>query len=174
MVQAEPAASPFVVKFPIDMSAERFLATCWQKTPLHLPGALDSESPALSGEELAWLATLDDVESRLVFTERHDGGTRYRVESGPFDEELLSSLPDSDWTLLVQDVEKHLPDFRQLLSLVPFIPDWRIDDLMISFAAPGGSVGPHKDNYDVFLCQGSGHREWRIDNNSSSHGPLSR
>lgn len=144
------------------MSAAGFLAAHWQKTPLHLPGALDGVFPALSGEELAWLATQDDVESRLVYTEHHANGTRYRVENGPFDDELLSTLPDRDWTLLVQDVEKHLPDFRQLFSMVSFIPDWRIDDLMISFAAPGGSVGPHQDNYDVFLCQGSGHREWRL------------
>lgn len=131
-----------------------------------MPGAMHSESttqlPSLAPEELAWLATLDDVESRLVFTEQHAGSTRYRVESGPFEESRLSNLPQTDWTLLVQDVEKHLPDFRQWLSLVQFIPEWRIDDLMISFAAPGGSVGPHKDNYDVFLCQATGQREWRL------------
>lgn len=144
------------------MSPEHFLASCWQKKPLHIPQALERVFPALSGDELAWLATLDDVESRLIYTEHQAGGTRYRVESGPFDADLLSNLPDRDWTLLVQDVEKHLPDFRQLMAQVPFIPDWRIDDLMISFAAPGGSVGPHKDNYDVFLCQGSGHHEWRV------------
>ena len=118
--------------------------------------------PSLAPEELAWLATQDDVESRLVFTEHQDDFTRYRVEHGPFEETVLANLPQENWTLLVQDVEKHLPDFRQWLSLVQFIPEWRIDDLMISFAAPGGSVGPHKDNYDVFLCQASGHREWRL------------
>jgi len=71
-------------------------------------------------------------------------------------------LPDSNWTLLVQDVEKHLPDFRALFEQFPFIPDWRVDDLMVSFAAPGGSVGPHRDQYDVFLCQGEGRRLWRL------------
>jgi len=119
-------------------------------------------TPSLTPEELAWLATLDDVESRLVFTERGPEDTDYRVEEGPFDHDRLANLPDRDWTLLVQDVEKHLPDFRTLLSQIEFIPDWRIDDVMISFAAPGGSVGPHEDNYDVFLCQVSGQREWRI------------
>ena len=131
-----------------------------------MPGAMRPESkitlPSLAPEELAWLATLDDVESRLVFTETHEGSTRYRVEHGPFEESVLSNLPQTNWTLLVQDVEKHLPDFRQWLSLVQFITEWRIDDLMISFAAPGGSVGPHKDNYDVFLCQALGQREWRL------------
>ncbi len=74
----------------------------------------------------------------------------------------MQALASRDWTLLVHDVEKHLPALQKLFGLVPFIPDWRIDDLMISFAAPGGSVGPHRDQYDVFLCQGIGVREWRL------------
>jgi len=127
-----------------------------------MPGAIEMLAPSLQPEELAWLATQDDVESILIFTEHNRGQTRYRVESGPFDDRLLSGLPQRDWTLLVQDVEKHLPDFARLLALAAFIPDWRVDNLLISFAAPGGSAGPHKDNYDVFLCQGSGHREWRL------------
>ena len=127
-----------------------------------MPGAIGSMRPAISRNELAWLATLDDVESRIVFTERHDDKCRYRVETGPFEPEFLQALPKRDWTLLVHDVEKHLPSMRRLLQQVPFIPDWRIDDLMISFAAPGGGVGPHLDNYDVFLCQGIGSREWRF------------
>ena len=121
-----------------------------------------ADLPSLSPDELAWLATLEDVESRLVFTERHDGKTVYRVEHGPFANEELQQLPDKDWTLLVQDVEKHLPDFRAYFGLTQFVPDWRIDDLMVSFAAPGGSVGPHQDNYDVFLCQGAGLRTWHL------------
>jgi len=146
------------------MPAESFLETHWQKSTLFMPGAIDALPVVLQPEELAWLATQEDVESRLVFTELSDGKTRYRVESGPFDESTLSNLPERDWTLLVQDVDKHLPDFAGLFALAAFIPGWRIDDLMVSFAAPGGSVGPHKDNYDVFLCQGDGHREWRIGN----------
>ena len=127
-----------------------------------MPRALPDALPELSADELGWLATLDDVESRLVFTEEKDGTTTYRVEHGPFDEQQLTSLPDKNWTLLVQDVEKHLPVFRNVLLEVSFASDWRIDDLMVSFAAPGGSVGPHRDNYDVFLCQADGVREWRI------------
>ncbi len=118
--------------------------------------------PVISRNELAWLATLDDVESRIVFTERAGGVSRYRVEPGPFEPDYLQALPKRDWTLLVHDVDKHLPAMRRLFEQVPFIPDWRIDDLMISFAAPGGGVGPHQDNYDVFLCQGIGLRDWRF------------
>ena len=127
-----------------------------------MPGALADIRPSLSSSGLAWLATQEDVESRLVFTESDGDNSRYEVRHGPFQNEVLSSLPGQNWTLLVQDVEKHLPDFRALLAAADFVPDWRIDDLMVSFAAPGGSVGPHRDNYDVFLCQGEGRREWHL------------
>ncbi|MDH3304473.1 MAG: cupin domain-containing protein [Gammaproteobacteria bacterium] len=148
--------------FPGNLTAETFLARYWQKKPLLMPQAIPAMRPALTRNELAWLATLDDVESRIVFTDRSRDRMRYRVETGPFDVDSLEALPRRDWTLLVHDVEKHLPAMRRLFRHVPFIPDWRIDDLMISFAAPGGGVGPHRDNYDVFLCQGIGVREWRI------------
>ena len=144
------------------MTADTFLAGFWQKAPLFLPQAVDSLRPSISRNELAWLATCDDVESRIVFCDRQQAATRYRAETGPFDEAFLRTLPARDWTLLVHDVEKHLPAMRRLFDLVPFVPDWRIDDLMVSFAAPGGGVGPHRDNYDVFLCQGIGIREWRV------------
>lgn len=149
-----------MLKLPGNLSAEKFLAYHWQKKPLFMPSAFEKVRPSVTRNELAWLATFEDVESRIVYTERGQRGTRYRVETGPFDEEFLQRLPLRDWTLLVHDVEKHLPAMRKLFDLVPFIPDWRIDDLMISFAAPGGGVGPHRDNYDVFLCQGIGIREW--------------
>jgi 50S ribosomal protein L16 3-hydroxylase len=151
-----------MLKLPDGLDAASFLARHWQKAPLFMPGARSPLRPSMTRNELAWLATLDDVESRIVFTERDADRVRYRAESGPFDADFLASLPKSDWTLLVHDVEKHLPALRVLFDLVPFIPDWRIDDLMVSFAAPGGGVGPHRDNYDVFLCQGIGVREWRI------------
>jgi len=149
-----------MLKLPGEMTAERFLANHWQKKPLLMPQAMARVQPAVTRNELAWLATLDDVESRLVLIDRDGGKVRYRAESGPFDEEFLAALPPRDWTLLVHDVEKHLPTMRRLFAQVPFIPDWRIDDLMVSFAAPGGGVGPHCDNYDVFLCQGIGVRDW--------------
>ncbi len=129
---------------------------------MFFPAGMDAVNPVLSPDELAWLATLPDVESRLIYTHDDGGKCIYRVDHGPFDDNTLMKLPDSNWTLLVQDVEKHLPDFRAVFDQIPFIPDWRIDDLMVSFAAPGGSVGPHRDQYDVFLCQGIGKRQWRL------------
>ena len=141
-------------------SPEKFLATHWQKRPLMMRDAVEFHGPVLSADEAAWLATQADVESRLVFTDRSGGEQIFRLEQGPFSESDLSDLPTEDWTLLIQDVEKHLPEFRQWFDAIDFIPDWRIDDLMISVAAPGGSVGPHADNYDVFLVQVSGTRDW--------------
>jgi 50S ribosomal protein L16 3-hydroxylase len=151
-----------VFQFPGALTAEDFLDRHWQKSPLYMPGAIKDALPELTADELAWLATLGDVESRLVFIETVHGRVRYRLEDGPFDEDRFARLPSENWTLLVQDVDKHLPVFRKFFAEIPFVPDWRIDDLMISFAAPGGSVGPHRDFYDVFLCQGAGTREWRI------------
>ena len=136
-----------------------------------MPAALERVRPSITRNELGWLATLEDVESRLVFVERDNNRCRYRAETGPFEPEYLQDLPKRDWTLLVHDVEKHLPAMRVLFQQVPFIPDWRIDDLMVSFAAPGGGVGPHKDNYDVFLCQGIGVRNWRFTNEDVSADP---
>lgn len=151
-----------MLRFHDALSNARFLSDYWQKKAVFLKRALPNNWPTLSRHELAWLAMQSDVESRLVFTERKTTGVRYRAEAGPFSLSELSSLPMRDWTLLVHDVEKHVPAMRRLLSTVDFIPDWRIDDIMVSFAAPGGSVGPHRDNYDVFLCQGIGIRNWRF------------
>jgi len=154
-----------MLHLPVNLTAEAFLSKHWQRQPLFMPQALQHVRPAVTRNELAWLATHDDVESRIVFVDRTPEGRRYRVETGPFDVDYLRRLPKRDWTLLVHDVEKHLPALRALFHHLPFIPDWRIDDLMVSFAAPGGGVGPHRDNYDVFLCQGIGVRNWRLATN---------
>lgn len=162
-----------MLKLPGNLTAETFLDRHWQKESLYMPQSLARLRPAVTRNELGWLATLEDVESRVVFTER-DGDNdrvRYSAETGPFEPEFLAALPKRDWTLLVHDVEKHLPVMRKLFAHVPFVPDWRIDDLMVSFAAPGGGVGPHRDNYDVFLCQGIGIREWHVANDDVADDP---
>ncbi|HEX7719788.1 MAG TPA: cupin domain-containing protein [Woeseiaceae bacterium] len=150
-----------MLQFPQSLTPQGFLEGYWQKSPLFLQGSLPQMEPVIDDDELAWLATQDDVESRLIISETRGRKTLYKMEQGPFTEARLQELPDRNWTLLVQDVDKHLPDFREYFAAADFIPDWRIDDLMISVAAPGGSVGPHRDNYDVFLIQATGRREWR-------------
>jgi len=143
-----------------EISSEDFLNIYWQKKPLLIRNAFDNIEPPLSAEELAGLACEEHVNARLVLAENN--GKPWQVEFGPFDESRFSTLPKSNWSLLVSDIEKHLPETQAILKPFRFIPDWRIDDLMISYAPDGGSVGAHTDAYDVFLLQLSGKRLWQI------------
>ncbi|WP_440995553.1 cupin domain-containing protein [Arhodomonas sp. SL1] len=142
------------------LSREAFVERYWQQRPLVVRGAFPEPPAGLSAEELAGLATEADVESRVVMgeTARED----WILLHGPFEPEFFQDTPDADWTLLVQDVDKHLPALAAWLAPFRFVPGWRFDDLMVSYAAPGGTVGPHVDRYDVFLIQGQGRRRWAI------------
>jgi len=143
------------------MPPARFLRDYWQKRPLLVRNAFPGFVSPLSPEDLAGLACEEAALSRIV---RHDRKRdRWTLKTGPFAEAEFPKLPDHDWTLLVQDVDKWDVDVRALLERFDFLPRWRIDDVMISFAAPGGSVGAHVDQYDVFLLQGQGQRHWQID-----------
>ena len=134
-----------------------FLRRFWQKEALLVRGALPGFAGIHSAAELKALAQRDDVESRLVVRD----GARWSFEQGPFRAALLRALPPRDWTLLVQGLNLHSAPADQLLRRFAFIPYARLDDLMVSLAAPGGGVGPHFDSYDVFLLQGFGRRRWR-------------
>jgi len=151
---------PQTLQFPQGLDTERFLRDYWQQRPLLLRQALPGFRCALEPDELAGLSCEAGVESRLVLEKA--GRSPWEVRYGPFDEDAFSRLPESHWTLLVQDVDKHVPEVAQLLDHFRFLPDWRLDDVMISFAADQGSVGPHVDDYDVFLYQARGRRRWRI------------
>jgi 50S ribosomal protein L16 3-hydroxylase len=143
--------------WPDKITVRDFLERYWQRKPLEMPGALPGFRSPLSADELAGLACEEGVESRLVIHSEDN----WRLRNGPFTESQMQSLPNCDWSLLVQDVEKHLPDLAGILDPFRFLPAWRMDDLMISCAAPGGSVGPHVDAYDVFLVQAQGCRRWQ-------------
>lgn len=142
---------------PGSMSVATFLARYWQKRPLLIKGAFPGFVDPLSPEELAGLACEDEVDARLVFTRKNT----WELKSGPFTERDFTSLPARNWTLLVQAVDQWVPGVKKLLGSVPFLPNWRIDDVMISYATPNGGVGPHFDYYDVFLVQGAGSRLWK-------------
>ncbi|MGB5589675.1 MAG: cupin domain-containing protein [Gammaproteobacteria bacterium] len=149
-----------MIHWPDGLDADRFLADFWQRQALFMPAAFNPWICPISPEELAGLACEPDAESRIVAGDEHSG---WRLRNGPFEESDFLSAADTGWTLLVQDVEKHLPELRPVLTPFRFLPEWRIDDLMVSYATPGGSVGPHVDAYDVFLLQGLGRRTWRLD-----------
>src|SRR3954466_14162899 len=137
------------------LTPREFLRRHWQKRPLFVRGALPRFSGVLSEPELRALAARDDVESRVV--ERR--GPRYRTQHGPF---ARLRPQRRDWTLLVSGVNLHHVGADALLRRFSFIPQARLDDVMVSYATPGGGVGPHVASYDVFLLQGSGRRRWSI------------
>lgn len=136
-----------------------FLRDYWQKRPLLIRQALPNFITPIAPEELAGLSLEDEVESRMVL---HHEATNYELRNGPFNEADYRSLPDDNWTLLVQGVDRLIPEVNQLLNHFDFIPRWRIDDVMISYATTGGNVGPHFDHYDVFLLQAAGKRRWML------------
>lgn len=138
------------------LSIEKFLQEYWQKKPLLIKGGIKHFSDPLTADELAGLATEEDVESRIVSCV----DKQWDMETGPFED--FSQYGEKDWTLLVQAVDHWHPDAATLLDAFRFIPNWRVDDLMVSFSAPGGGVGPHLDQYDVFIIQGEGKRHWRV------------
>lgn len=146
---------------PLGMPAEEFLAHYWQKHPLLIRNAFPGYASPLEPEDLAGLACEEGVLARLVQHDRSNDG--WTLSNGPFDEALFPTLGVRDWTLLVQDMDKWDPALAALRDSFAFLPRWRIDDVMVSFAVPGGSVGAHVDQYDVFLLQAQGHRRWQID-----------
>lgn len=138
------------------LSVTEFLNEYWQKKPLLIKGGFKQFSDPLSADELAGLALEEEIESRIVSCKNQ----QWDMQTGPFED--FSEFGDSGWTLLVQAVDHWHPQAASLLDPFRFIPNWRIDDLMVSFSTAGGGVGPHLDQYDVFIIQGEGKRHWRV------------
>jgi 50S ribosomal protein L16 3-hydroxylase len=138
------------------LSLEQFMRTHWQRRPAMIRAALPGFSSPISIPALFALAARDDVESRLI----DSAGGDWKLEHGPFDR--LPARRRRSWTLLVQGVDLHDDAVHRLLQQFRFVPDARLDDLMISFASDGGGVGPHMDSYDVFLLQAHGKRRWQV------------
>ncbi len=148
------------VKLPLALlggiSPEQFMSHYWQKKPLLIRGAIADFQPLISEQELLALAADDEVESRLV--ERTSKG--WKLTAGPIDQ--APTAKKKDWTMLVQGVDLHVGAVHALMQQFRFVPDARLDDVMISLAGQGGGVGPHFDSYDVFLLQAAGRRRWQI------------
>ncbi|WBY02721.1 cupin domain-containing protein [Ramlibacter tataouinensis] len=141
------------------LSPRQFMKRHWQRKPLLVRGAVPDFRPLLARNELFALAAREDVESRVV---EQRGGGGWSLRRGPFTRRALPPLSRPGWTLLVQGVDLHLDAAHELLQRFRFVPQARLDDLMISYASDGGGVGPHFDSYDVFLLQAQGRRRWRI------------
>lgn len=156
--------APENINWPTGLDAQKFLTDYWQKKPLLIKQAfIDFETP-ISPDELAGLSLDEDATPRLITQDKQG---HYELESGPFNEKRFTTLTDNNWSLLVTDVEKLLPELAEYLVPFQFIPNWRIDDLMISYAPEGASVGAHIDEYDVFLLQASGTRRWLINSTNT-------
>jgi 50S ribosomal protein L16 3-hydroxylase len=153
-------------RWELDLGRELFLAQYWQRKPLLIRKAIPGFKPPVSSDELAGLALEQSVESRLI--ER--SGNIWQVQHGPFIE--ADFVRQESWTLLVQAVDHYIPGVAALRRLIDFIPQWRVDDVMVSYATDGGSVGPHFDNYDVFLLQGEGERLWQLGSYCDESSPL--
>ena len=153
------AADPLVPRTMLGgLSPEQFMRRHWQKKPLLIRNAFPGFKPLLDRQALFAMAADEAVESRLI-VHKPAGWT---LKQGPLARSALPPLKQPGWTLLVQGVDLHLDAAHELLQRFRFVPDARLDDLMISWASDGGGVGPHFDSYDVFLLQASGQRRWRI------------
>lgn len=157
------------------LSVRKFLDDYWQRKPLFISEAI-KDLPNLSAEELAGYALEESVESRLLIETRLPQqdplNSQWQLLNGPFSEQTFASLPDSHWTLLVQAVDQLNESVHRIKSLFSFIPNWRIDDIMVSYACDQGNAGPHFDYYDVFLLQIQGKRRWKIGQPCTSQSPL--
>ncbi|WP_311267058.1 cupin domain-containing protein [Sphingobium sp. WCS2017Hpa-17] len=151
-----------------DFDVDLFLRDYWQKKPLLIRNPWGRWTNPVEPDELAGLACEERIESRLIG--RADG--RWTVEHGPLPEDRFGRMGDQPWTLLVQAVDMHVPDVAALIAPFRFVPNWRIDDVMVSYATDGGGVGAHYDQYDVFLIQGLGRRRWRVGQHCDADTPL--
>ncbi|WP_417658344.1 cupin domain-containing protein [Pseudidiomarina sp.] len=140
----------------LNIDHANFLRESWQQHPRLIRGAFKNFDDLIEPEILAGLALEEGVDSRVI--ENHAG--TWNVTHGPF--ESYDEFGEAGWTLLVQSVNEWVPEVQQLIAPFRFLPDWRIDDVMISFATEHGGVGPHLDQYDVFIIQGSGRRHWQV------------
>lgn len=146
--------------YTLNLDIAQFLSEYWQKKPLLIKKAFPQFEDPISADELAGLACEEEISSRIVVTKDND----WEVVQGPF--ENYDSYGETHWQLLVQAVNHWYPDSQPLVEALRFLPDWRFDDLMASFATPSGGVGPHVDNYDVFIIQGEGERRWTVGDNT--------
>lgn len=152
-----------------NFSSTEFLAKYWQTAPCLIKQALPGWRSPVTGDDLAGVALEPEAEARLVrYDQKRD---QWSVDYNPFDEQFFARLPANNWTLLVQAMDLWRPEIASLKSLFHFLPTWRLEDVMVSFATPGGSVGPHFDQYDVFLLQGEGQRRWQLGDQCDADTP---
>jgi 50S ribosomal protein L16 3-hydroxylase len=140
--------------------AQQFLQEYWQKKPCVIKSFVSHFTDPIDENDLAGLAQESDVDCRIVAKSTNNGEEEWQVAQGPFED--FEPQCKGDWSLLVQGVDRYIPEIDQLAKLVNFIPNWRFDDVMVSYSVPNAGVGPHTDQYDVFIIQGKGSRRWQV------------
>ena len=153
--------TPLNFCLPDTVTPEQFLAEYWQKKPLLIKQGLAQLKDMFEPEDILGLSLDEAATSRLITQNKAEAGEQWHLQQSPLTEEMFADLPEQ-WTVLVQNLEQWSPELGQLWNTFNFIPQWQRDDIMVSYAPKGGSVGKHYDEYDVFLAQGFGHRRWQL------------
>ena len=153
--------TPLNFCLPDTVTPEQFLAEYWQKKPLLIKQGLPQLKDMFEPEDILGLSLDEAATSRLITQNKTEAGEQWQLQQSPLTEEMFADLPEQ-WTVLVQNLEQWSPELGQLWNAFNFIPQWQRDDIMVSYAPKGGSVGKHYDEYDVFLAQGFGHRRWQL------------
>lgn len=153
--------TPINFCLPDNITPEQFLAEYWQKKPLLIKQGLPQLKEMFEPDDIVGLSLDEAATSRLITQNKTDNGDQWQLQQSPLTEEMFADLPEQ-WTVLVQNLEQWSPELGQLWNAFNFIPQWQRDDIMVSYAPEGGSVGKHYDEYDVFLAQGFGHRRWQL------------
>jgi 50S ribosomal protein L16 3-hydroxylase len=153
-----------------ELTVEEFIADYWQKKPVCIRNGIAFQEALIAVDELAGLALEPEVESRLI--ENKGDINNWQVIHGPLSEADFNKERDFPWTLLVQGVDCFVPEVHDFLAKFRFLPSWRLDDLMISYATKGAGVGAHYDRYDVFLIQGEGQRQWQVGQTCNENSAL--
>ncbi len=146
---------------PDNLTPEQFLAEYWQRKPLLIKQGLPQLKDMFEPDDILGLSLDEAATSRLITQNNTNNGDQWQLQQSPLSEEMFDNLPEQ-WTVLVQNLEQWSPELGQLWNAFNFIPQWQRDDIMVSYAPKGGSVGKHYDEYDVFLAQGFGHRRWQL------------
>jgi 50S ribosomal protein L16 3-hydroxylase len=153
-----------------ELTVEEFIADYWQKKPVCIRNGIAFQEALIAVDELAGLSLEPEVESRLI--ENKGDIKNWQVIHGPLSEADFNKERDFPWTLLVQGVDCFVPEVHDFLAKFRFLPSWRLDDLMISYATKGAGVGAHYDRYDVFLIQGEGQRQWQVGQTCNENSAL--
>lgn len=143
---------------PQEITPAIFLNQYWQKKPLIIRQGMPEIIGQFTPKDIIDLAQEEEINARLIKQYDED---KWNFKASPLSHQDFTDMPEK-WSVLVQNMEQWSIELGELWNKFGFIPQWQRDDIMVSYAPKGGSVGKHYDEYDVFLVQGYGHRRWQL------------